>query len=109
MAISLLCTTVVEEGNWLSLQSAEIDVPENGFDAVICLGNSFAHLPDFSGDLASQRLAIQNFKDILKPGGVLFIDHRNYDYIIDTGKAPSRNMYYDVSVGSNSDILIAPE
>lgn len=88
---------VIEEGNWLALNEASIDVPEGGFDAVICLGNSFAHLPDFQGDLQNQKLAIQNFKDMLKPGGVLFIDHRNYDAILDTGKAPSRNLYYNVS------------
>lgn len=87
----------IEEGNWLSLQEAQIDVPEGGFDAVICLGNSFAHLPDFQGDLGHQKLAVQNFKDMLKPGGVLFIDHRNYDAILDSGKAPSRNLYYNVS------------
>jgi len=86
---------VIEEGNWLALHEAQIEVPEGGFDAVICLGNSFAHLPDFQGDLHNQKVAIQNFKDMLKPGGVLFIDHRNYDAILDTGKAPSRNLYYN--------------
>ncbi|CAH3177283.1 unnamed protein product [Porites evermanni] len=85
----------IEEGNWLSLQETQITVPEGGFDAVICLGNSFAHLPDFQGDLSNQKLAIENFKDMLKPGGVLFIDHRNYDAILDTGKAPSKNLYYN--------------
>lgn len=85
----------IEEGNWLSLKDANIDVPPQGFDAVICLGNSFAHLPDFQGDLTNQKLAIQNFQDMLKPGGVLFIDHRNYDAILDTGKAPQRNLYYN--------------
>jgi len=89
---------VIEEGNWLALEEAEIDVPGDGFDAIICLGNSFAHLPDFSGDLSTQRQAIENFKDHLKPGGFLFIDHRNYDAIIDTGKAPQRNVYYNVSL-----------
>ena len=69
---------VTEEGNWLSLKEASIDVPNGGFDAVICLGNSFAHLPDFHGDLRDQKLAITNFKDMLRPGGMLFIDHRNY-------------------------------
>ncbi|KAJ7374428.1 hypothetical protein OS493_007534 [Desmophyllum pertusum] len=86
---------VIEEGNWLALQEANIEVPSQGFDAVICLGNSFAHLPDFHGDLSNQKLAIQNFKDMLKPGGVLFIDHRNYDAILDSGKAPQRNLYYN--------------
>lgn len=81
----------------MALHDAQIEVPEGGFDAVICLGNSFAHLPDFQGDLHNQKVAIQNFKDMLKPGGVLFVDHRNYDAILDTGKAPSRNLYYNVS------------
>ena len=89
--------TVIEEGNWLALHDAAIDVPPQGFDAVICLGNSFAHLPDFQGDLSNQKLAVQNFKEMLKPGGVLFIDHRNYDAILDSGKAPQRNLYYNVS------------
>lgn len=86
---------VIEEGNWLSLHEANISVPNEGFDAVICLGNSFAHLPNFQGDFQNQKLAIQNFKDMLRPGGVLFIDHRNYDAILDSGKAPSRNLYYN--------------
>ncbi|KAK3740062.1 hypothetical protein QZH41_011405, partial [Actinostola sp. cb2023] len=86
---------VIEEGNWLALQDAEIEIPGEGFDAIVCLGNSFAHLPDFTGDMSSQHLALTNFKDHLKPGGCLFIDHRNYDAIIDTGKAPQRNVYYN--------------
>lgn len=39
---------VIEEANWLMLQE-DIQKPGDGFDAVICLGNSFAHLPDFKG------------------------------------------------------------
>ena len=45
---------VVEEANWLALDS-EAEFLKGGFDAVICLGNSFAHLPDFEGDLRNQR------------------------------------------------------
>lgn len=40
--------SVIEEANWLML-SEDIQKPGDGFDAVICLGNSFAHLPDFKG------------------------------------------------------------
>lgn len=92
--------TVIEEGNWLAVQESDMEVPEGGFDAVICLGNSFAHLPDFTGDQENHRIAIKNFHDVLKPGGLLFIDHRNYDAILDTGKAPQRNMYYNVNINS---------
>ncbi len=51
---SILSFVVVEEANWLSLDS-QADFLKEGFDAVICLGNSFAHLPDFEGDLRNQR------------------------------------------------------
>lgn len=43
-----LLPSVIEEANWLTL-SEDIQKPGTGFDAVICLGNSFAHLPDFKG------------------------------------------------------------
>ena len=67
------------------------------FDAVLCLGNSFAHLPDFEGDLMHQRRALRNFKALLKPGGILVIDHRNYDEILASGQVPAKNVYYNVN------------
>lgn len=44
------CVAVIEEANWLTLEK-DLEKPGDGFDAVICLGNSFAHLPDFKGEL----------------------------------------------------------
>ena len=32
---------------------------------------------------------------MLKPGGILIIDHRNYDYILKNGHAPKKNIYYN--------------
>lgn len=61
----------IEEANWLTLPDDLLDadlVPDGGFDAVICLGNSFAHLPDFEGNQSKQKDAIKNFKDVLRPG-----------------------------------------
>ena len=43
----MFCCLVVEEANWLTLEEdlEEFpEVPRDGFDAVLCLGNSFAHL-----------------------------------------------------------------
>ncbi|XP_076324770.1 glycine N-methyltransferase [Tachypleus tridentatus] len=85
---------VIEEANWLTLPE-DIVKPGHGFDCVICLGNSFAHLPDFLGNLENQKTAIRNFYEMIKPGGYLIIDHRNYDYIIDTGSTPAVNIYYN--------------
>uniref|UniRef100_A0A3Q1GFL9 Glycine N-methyltransferase n=1 Tax=Acanthochromis polyacanthus TaxID=80966 RepID=A0A3Q1GFL9_9TELE len=85
---------VIEEANWLTLAD-DIQKPGNGFDAVICLGNSFAHLPDFKGDQSDHKLALQNIASMVRPGGILIIDHRNYDYILETGRAPQgKNIYY---------------
>lgn len=132
---------VIEEANWLTLDK---DVPAGGgFDAVICLGNSFAHLPDskgklvalaaalvlFSagtwegggrkrgagaqadgvcgpawhpGDQSEHRLALKNIASMVRPGGLLVIDHRNYDYILSTGCAPpGKNIYYKVGLVPN--------
>ncbi|OQR73274.1 glycine N-methyltransferase-like [Tropilaelaps mercedesae] len=85
---------VIEEGNWLTLPE-DIVKPENGFDAVICLGNSFSHLPDVHKDGQTHARAIRNFWEMMKPGGYLIIDHRNYDYILDEGKTPPNSIYYN--------------
>ena len=74
----------------------EEHLPEEGYDAILCMGNSFAHLPDYYGDHRDHIVAIKQFYNLLKPGGILLIDHRNYDYILDYGKAPPHNIYYDV-------------
>jgi len=89
---------VIKEANWLTLEEdleSDDDVTDKTFDSVICCGNSFAHLPDFEGGQLKQKIAIQQFYSLLKPGGILFIDHRNYDAILDTGNAPpGPNVYY---------------
>ena len=62
------------------------------------MGNSFAHLPDFHGDQRDHLRAIENFYGLIKPGGILVIDHRNYDGILDQGQAPKNNIYYNVTL-----------
>lgn len=55
---------------------------------------SFSYL---TGDQSDQKLALQNIASMVKPGGILIIDHRNYDYILETGQAPQgKNIYYKV-------------
>ena len=94
----LLLQLVIEEANWLTLvDDMDDNIPEEGYDAIICMGNSFAHLPDYHGDNRDHITAFRQFHSLLKPGGILIIDHRNYDYILEYGTAPSHNIYYDVS------------
>ena len=48
-------SAVIEEANWLTLLDDIAEIFGDGFDAVICLGNSFSHMPDTSGDRQNQR------------------------------------------------------
>lgn len=90
---------MIEEANWETLhRDVNSFLPDTSFDAVICLGNSFAHLLDEFEDQRVQRRALENFAKCLKPGGLLFIDHRNYDAIIDSGATPGHSIYYNVSM-----------
>ena len=89
----------IGRGNWLDLDHIEEDTvvhPDQGYDAVICIGNSFAHLPDSTADQDDHKLAISNFYKLLRPGGILIIDHRNYDYILKHGTIPNTasKLYY---------------
>ncbi|EDV94465.1 glycine N-methyltransferase [Drosophila grimshawi] len=87
----------IEEANWLTLYDDIREHRQAGFDAVICLGNSFAHLTDSFGDQREHKQAIKNFEKCLKPGGILLIDHRNYDNILETGATPAKSIYYNTS------------
>lgn len=60
------------------------------FDAVICLGNSFTHL--FSE--RDRRKALAEFYAVLKHDGILIIDQRNYDAILDAGFSSKHTYYY---------------
>ena len=59
------------------------------FDAIICLGNSFTHL--FAE--RDRRKALAEFYAALKHDGVLILDQRNYDAILDSGFS-SKHVYY---------------
>lgn len=60
------------------------------FDALICLGNSFTHL--FSE--RDRRKALAEFYAALRHDGVLILDQRNYDMILDKGFSTKHTYYY---------------
>lgn len=60
------------------------------FDAIICLGNSFTHLFDEN----DRRKTLAEFYSALKHDGILIIDHRNYDSILDKGFSSKHTYYY---------------
>ncbi|MFC4563581.1 methyltransferase domain-containing protein [Nocardiopsis mangrovi] len=59
------------------------------YDAIICLGNSFTHL--FAE--RDRRKALAEFYAMLKHDGVLILDQRNYDALLD-GKYGNTHTYY---------------
>ncbi|MEX0886257.1 MAG: class I SAM-dependent methyltransferase [Phycisphaeraceae bacterium] len=60
------------------------------FDAVICLGNSFTHL----FNERDRRKALAEFYATLRHDGVLILDQRNYDAILDQGFSSKHTYYY---------------
>jgi sarcosine/dimethylglycine N-methyltransferase len=86
--------TVCADWRWLNR-----DV-HGEYDAIICLGNSFTHL--FSE--RDRRKALAEFYAMLKHDGVLIIDHRNYDQILDEGFSSKHTYYY-----AGEDVEAVPE
>jgi glycine/sarcosine N-methyltransferase len=86
--------TVQADWRWLNRDVHDL------YDAVICLGNSFTHLHDEN----DRRKALAEFYATLKHDGVLILDQRNYDALLDHQIQPSHNFYY---CGEN--VKAAPE
>lgn len=76
--------TVLADWRWLGQSTAE------RFDALVCLGNSFTHLHDE----LDRRRVLAEFYAALDPNGVLIIDQRNYDYMVDEGFKSKHKYYY---------------
>ena len=81
---NLVLNTVHADWRWLNK-----DV-HGKFDAIICLGNSFTHLFDEH----DRRRALAEFYAALKWDGILIIDQRNYDGILDEGFSTKHKYYY---------------
>ena len=60
------------------------------YDAIICLGNSFTHL----FNERDRRKALAEFYAMLKHDGVLILDQRNYDEILDNGFSSKHKFFY---------------
>lgn len=80
----LILKTTQADWRWLNR-----DV-HNKYDAIICLGNSFTHL--FTE--IDRRRALAEFYAALRYDGILILDQRNYDALLDGKSSPSRKYYY---------------
>jgi sarcosine/dimethylglycine N-methyltransferase len=83
-ARGLILKTVQADWRWLNR-----DI-QGKYDAIICLGNSFTHLHDEK----DRRRALAEFYAALKHDGILILDQRNYDSILDNGFSTQHKYYY---------------
>jgi len=60
------------------------------FDAIVCLGNSFTHL----FEERDRRKTLAEYYAMLAHDGVLILDQRNYDAILDHGYSSKGTYYY---------------
>lgn len=74
------------QADWRELTRAV----DGTYDAIVCLGNSFTHLHH---DI-DRRKALAEFYAALRPDGVLILDQRNYDEMLDHGFASAHRFYY---------------
>ncbi len=77
----------VEVCDWRDLPAT---FGESHFDALICLGNAFTHLFDHE----ARRDALAAMHAVIRPGGLIVVDHRNYDRILDLGYSSKHQFYY---------------
>jgi len=80
----LILKTVQADWRWLNR-----DI-QGKYDAIICLGNSFTHLHEEK----DRRRALAEFYAALKHDGILILDQRNYDAILDHGFSSKHKYYY---------------
>ena len=60
------------------------------YDAIICLGNSFTHI--FNEH--DRRRTLAEFYSMLKHDGILILDQRNYDALLEGKSKPGHKYYY---------------
>lgn len=80
----LVLRTVHADWRWLN---RDVD---GKYDAIICLGNSFTHL----FEERDRRRALAEFYAALRHDGILILDQRNYDAILDVGFRSDHQYYY---------------
>ncbi|MFJ3487231.1 class I SAM-dependent methyltransferase [Pseudomonas sp. NPDC090202] len=77
--IPLLCS------DWHDLEPRQLGT----FDAVLCLGSSLCHVFD-----EDERIAVlKGFRRLLRPGGLMLVDQRNFQAILE-GRFSSSGQYY---------------
>ena len=87
--------TIQADWRWLNQDVHDL------YDAVICLGNSFTHLHEEN----DRRKSLAEYYATLRHNGILILDQRNYDALLNKDKTrPSHKYYY-----CGEDVTAEPE
>lgn len=86
--------TIQADWRWLNRDVHDL------YDAVICLGNSFTHLHEEN----DRRKTLAEYYATLRHQGILILDQRNYDALLDKQVEPSHQYYY-----CGEDVSATPE
>jgi len=81
---NLILNTIQADWRWLN------KAIQGKYDAIVCLGNSFTHL----FDEMDRRRVLAEFYAALRYDGLLILDQRNYDAILDVGYDCTHKYYY---------------
>lgn len=107
---------IIHKANWLDLPKA--DPPYTHlFDFGFLTGNSLTYIGGGTREYTkkAQQIVVGKFAQLLKKGGYLFIDSRNYDYIRSLMNLPKEKIFenftFDYSVyyhGFQEKVLVFP-
>jgi len=107
---------LIHKANWLDLPKAEPPYT-HVFDFGLLTGNSLTYIGGGTREYTkkAQQIVVKKFAQLLKRGGYLFIDHRNYDYIKSLMNLPKEkileNFKFNYSVyyhGFQEKIILFP-
>ena len=107
---------IIHKANWLDLPKAEPPYT-HVFDFGFLTGNSLTYIGGGTREYTkkAQQIAVSKFAQLLKKGGYLFIDTRNYDYIKSLMNLPKdkilENFTFDYSVyyhGFQKNVMVFP-
>ncbi len=107
---------LIHKANWLDLPKADPNY-EHPFDFAFLTGNSLTYIGGGTREYTkkAQQSVVSKFSQMIKKGGYLFIDSRNYDYIKSLMNLPKEKIFenftFDYSIyyhGFPKKVLVFP-
>ncbi|KKW26336.1 MAG: hypothetical protein UY70_C0028G0003 [Candidatus Kaiserbacteria bacterium GW2011_GWB1_52_6] len=107
---------LIHKANWLDLPKANPGY-DHLFDFAFLTGNSLTYIGGGTRDYTkkAQQSVVSKFAELVEPGGYLFLDSRNYDYIKSLMNLPTgeifENFNFDYTVyyhGFQEKVIVFP-